>query len=69
MKLGEIRAKKKLSQRALAERAKMSQTYLCNVEMGKADPSLSTLKRLAQALGVTVSELVQEPRPPRARRS
>ena len=69
MRLAELRAKRKLSQRALAKRAKMSQTYLCNVETGKADPSLSTLKRLAQALGVTVSELVKEPRPPRARRS
>jgi transcriptional regulator with XRE-family HTH domain len=47
----------------------MSQTYLCNVETGKADPSLSTLKRLAEALGVTVSELVKEPKPSRARRS
>jgi transcriptional regulator with XRE-family HTH domain len=61
VRLTEIRAKKQLSQRALAAKAKMSQTYLCNVETGKADPSLSTLKRLAEALGVTVSELVKEP--------
>jgi len=39
----------------------MSQTFLSNVENGHADPSLSTLKRLAEALGVTVSELVKEP--------
>ncbi len=60
MRLAELRAKQNLSQRALAERAKMSQTYLSNVETGKADPSLSTLKRLAHALGVTVSELVKD---------
>ena len=47
----------------------MSQTYLCNVETGKADPSLSTLKRLAEALGVTVSELVKEATTRRTRRS
>ena len=69
MRLAEIRTKKQLSQRALAQRAKMSQTYLCNVETGKADPSLSTLKRLAEALGVTVSELVKEATTRRTSRS
>ena len=44
----------------------MSYTFLSNVETGKADPSLSTLKRLASALGVSVSELVKDPpNPPR----
>ena len=67
MRLAELRAKRKLSQRALADKAKMSQTYLCNVETGKADPSLSTLKRLAEALGVTVSDLVKDPQSPTRR--
>ncbi len=52
--------KKGLSQRALAAKAKMSYTYLCNVENGKADPSLSTLKRLARALRVKVADLVAD---------
>ena len=69
MRLTEIRVKRKLSQRALAEKSKMSQTYLCNVETGKADPSLSTLKRLADALGVTVSDLVKEPQSAQRSRS
>ncbi len=67
MRLAEIRVKRKLSQRALAEKANMSQTYLCNVETGKADPSLSTLRRLADALNVTVSELVKDPQSPSRR--
>lgn len=67
MRLTEFRMKRKLSQRALAEKASMSQTYLCNVETGKADPSLSTLKRLAEALNVTVSELVKDPQSPSRR--
>ena len=46
----------------------MSSTFLSNVETGKADPSLSTLKPLAYALGVSVSELVKEP-PARSRRT
>jgi transcriptional regulator with XRE-family HTH domain len=41
----------------------MSYTYLSNVENERVDPSLSTLKRIAKALGVTVSELVKEPKP------
>lgn len=68
MRLAEIRAHRNLSQRALAGKAKMSQAYLCNVETGKADPSLSTLKRLAEALDVTVSELVRDPKSGRTRR-
>ena len=62
MRLIELRVKGQLSQRALATKAHMTQAYLCRIELGKADPSLSTLKRLAKALGVSVSELMKEPR-------
>jgi transcriptional regulator with XRE-family HTH domain len=62
MLLKSLREKKGWSVRALAKRAGMSYTYVSNVENGKVDPSLSALKRLAEALGVTVSKLVQEPR-------
>ena len=50
----------KLSQEAVAKLAGMSQTFLSNVEKGKSDPSLTTLKRLAGALGVNVSDLVED---------
>jgi len=60
MQLKTIREQKGLSQRAVAAKAKMSYTYLCNVENGKADPSLSTLKRLAKVLKVKVAELVAD---------
>ncbi|MDA2911490.1 helix-turn-helix domain-containing protein [Nitrospiraceae bacterium AH_259_D15_M11_P09] len=60
MKLKRIRVQRGLSQRALAAKAKMSVTYLCNVENGKADPSLSTLRRLAKALRVKVVNLLDE---------
>ncbi len=60
MKLKQIREQKGLTQRALAAKAKMSVTYLCNVENGKADPSLSTLKRLAKALKIRVVDLVAD---------
>ena len=60
MKLRVIRERKGLSLRELATRADMSYTYLCNVENGKADPSLRTLKRLAKALRVRVAKLVED---------
>jgi transcriptional regulator with XRE-family HTH domain len=60
MHLRAIRLEKGLTQQALAKKAGMSYTFLSNVERGKADPSLTTLKRLAAALGVTVSQLVKE---------
>lgn len=60
MRIKVIRENKGLSIRALAAKAKMSFTYLSNVENGKADPSLSTLKRIAKALKVKVADLVDE---------
>ncbi len=60
MRLKKIRAQKGLSVRALAAKANMSYTYLSNVETGKANPSLSTLKRLARALRVKVADLVAD---------
>jgi len=60
MLLKAIRTQKGWSQRAVAAKAKMSYTYLCNVEKGKADPSLSTLKRLAKVLKVKVADLVAD---------
>lgn len=62
MQIRTIRQRKKLTLQALAKKAGgMSYTFLSNVETGKADPSLSTLTRLAAALGVSVSELVKDP--------
>jgi len=60
MKIKAIRERKELSIRALAAKAKMSFTYLSNVENGKADPSLSTLKRIAKALKLKVADLLDE---------
>ena len=60
MKIRAIREGRGLSLRALASKAKMGYPYLCNVENGKADPSLSTLRRLAKALKVKVVELIDE---------
>lgn len=47
-----------LSMRALARRSEMSQPFLSQVEKGATSPSLSSLYRLAHALGVSPSELM-----------
>ena len=68
MLLRAIRQRKGLTLQALAKKAgSMSYTFLSNVETGKADPSLSTLRRLAKALDVSVSELVKDENPKQRR--
>lgn len=63
MLIRQIRQQDNLSLRVLAIRAGMSYAYLCNVENGKANPSLSTLRNVAKALGVTLIELLADEQP------
>lgn len=60
MRIKEIRQEKGLSLRGLAAKAKMGYPFLCNVENEKADPSLSTLRRVAKALKVRVIDLLAD---------
>jgi transcriptional regulator with XRE-family HTH domain len=60
MNLGVIRKRRGLSLRKLAERSGVHYVSLAKIEAGKLDPRLSTLRKLAQALGVTLSELAGE---------
>ena len=60
MLIRQIRQKQGLTIQALAKKARMSYTFLVNVELGKADPSLSTLKRLANALRVKPADLIKD---------
>ena len=46
------------SQGDLAGTAGLSRTYLNQLEAGRRDPSLSTLTRLARALGVKLETLI-----------
>jgi transcriptional regulator with XRE-family HTH domain len=58
MRLKKIRQAKKISQAALATRARFTREYVNKIEAGRYDPPLSTLNSLARALKVTVSELL-----------
>lgn len=52
------RMKKGLTLRECAERVDVTSSFLSQVETGKTSPSLSTLKRIADALDTTVGALI-----------
>ena len=57
--LKRLRATRGLSQEALAQKAHVSRGYLARIELGRHDPTLSVLRRLAKGLRVSVGELVK----------
>ncbi len=62
-KLGEnlkkLRVKKDISQIELARMLSVDRSFVSNVENGKNNPTLSTLRKIASALGVSTSELLK----------
>ena len=55
--VGEVRRRSGLSQEALAQGAGLQRTYVNEVERGRRNPTLITVARLAEALGISVAEL------------
>jgi transcriptional regulator with XRE-family HTH domain len=51
-----------LSQRDLAARMNVPRTYISKIENAKAVPTLSSIQRLAEALEVSVCDLLSDPR-------
>ena len=58
MRLRTFRLKRVLTQDALAKNIGVSRGYLARLEMGRHDPPLSRLRKLAKALGVPVVDLL-----------
>jgi transcriptional regulator with XRE-family HTH domain len=54
------RLAKLLSQEALALESNLSRSYISDIEMGKKDPSLFTVFKLAHALSLKPSALIDE---------
>jgi transcriptional regulator with XRE-family HTH domain len=53
-----VRQGRSLSMQALAEAAGISRAWLSEIERGTASPSVDIVRRLADALGVTISSLL-----------
>ena len=62
-KLGEnlrkLRLKKNLSQGDLATALSVDRAYISNIENGRMNPTLSTLEKISNALGISSSELLK----------
>ena len=54
------RVEKRWKQKDLQAAANLSQRYLSALEHDKVDPRLSIVRRVAQALGITVGRLLEE---------
>ena len=53
-----LRLKRKLSQGELSKSLNVDRAYISNIENGTMNPTLSTLEKIAQALKVSIKELV-----------
>ena len=58
----EIRGRRRLTLREVAERAGLSESFLSQVERGRASASIASLRRIADGLGIGISDLFQPPR-------
>lgn len=54
-----LRASRRMTLRTLAEHTGFSAAFLSQVEHGQASPSISSMERIARALGVTLGEFFQ----------
>jgi transcriptional regulator with XRE-family HTH domain len=66
-RLRAIRNRRRLTLREVADRAGLSESFLSQVERGRASASIASLRRIADGLGVAMSDLFQPLEPTRAR--
>ena len=58
--LKEIRTEQKISQEKLAELCELDRTYISLLERGLRQPTLTTLFKLSEALGIEPEEFVKK---------
>jgi transcriptional regulator with XRE-family HTH domain len=58
-RLRAIRTRRRVTLRTVADRADLSESFLSQVERGRANASVASLKRIAGALGVNVADLFE----------
>ena len=57
--LKQIRTEKHISQGDIARTLKVSRGYISNIENGKMNPTLSTIVKLAKAIGIQADALLK----------
>jgi transcriptional regulator with XRE-family HTH domain len=57
--LKKIRTEKGISQGDIARTLEMDKGFVSNIENGKTNPTLTTITKLAKAIGVSVDELLK----------
>jgi transcriptional regulator with XRE-family HTH domain len=58
-RLRALRKTRSMTQEALAKKAHVSLGYIARLETDRHDPKLSSLRKIAAALGVPVTELLE----------
>ena len=66
-RLRDIRRLRRATLKTIADRAGVSESFLSQVERGRASASIASLQRIAGALGVSVADLFEPGGPPRPR--
>ncbi len=56
--IAQLRLQKGWSQAELARRVSTSQSYIARLELGRTDPQISTVRKIATAFGVSIEVLV-----------
>jgi transcriptional regulator with XRE-family HTH domain len=59
-KIKELRKQKGINQKNLAKMAEISNSYLSDIEVGRTNPSLKTLFKIAKVLEVDLNTFVIE---------
>jgi len=57
--LKRIRTSKGISQGDIARSLEVSRGFVSNIENGKTNPTLTTIAKLAKAVGVSINELLK----------
>jgi transcriptional regulator with XRE-family HTH domain len=66
-RLRTLRRHRRCTLKMVAERSGLSESFLSQIERGRSNASIGSLRRIADALGVSVSDLFEPSGPPRPR--